>query len=130
MHLAANASPLLVEPPDRSLEMTRSRPFFATLTGLTLPTLQFPHSPDSSLPTPDSSLLTPHSSLLTMKHSNLPTNLLAKLLLGLGTAPLLAGLIAGKALANFMKEMGQTTEELFRGDRLPVLKIVPKQEEE
>jgi hypothetical protein len=65
-----------------------------------------------------------------MKHSKIPTNLPAKLLLSLGTAPLLVGLIAGKALADVMREIGQTTEELFRGDRLPVLKIAPKPEEE
>lgn len=61
-----------------------------------------------------------------MKHSNTP----AKLLLSLGTAPLLVALIGGKAIADLMKEIGQTTEELFRGDRLPVLKIVPKDDQE
>jgi hypothetical protein len=60
-----------------------------------------------------------------MKHSNTP----AKLLLSLGTAPLLLALIGGKAIADLMKDMGQATEELFRGDRLPVLKIVPKDHE-
>jgi hypothetical protein len=41
MHLAANASPLPVEPPDRSLEMNRSRSFFATLSavGIAHPTI-------------------------------------------------------------------------------------------
>jgi hypothetical protein len=60
-----------------------------------------------------------------MKHSNLS----AKLLVSLGTAPLLVALIGGKALATFMTEAGQAAEELFRGDRLPVLKITPKDEE-
>ena len=60
-----------------------------------------------------------------MKHSNTP----AKLLLSLGTAPLLVALVGSKVLATLMQEIGQTTEELFRGDRLPVLKIAPKDEE-
>lgn len=42
-------------------------------------------------------------------------------LLGLATAPLLVGLLASKALAELMQNVGQTSEEVFRGDRLPVL---------
>ena len=49
----------------------------------------------------------------------LPTNLL----LSLSTAPLLLVLVGSRALATAIQDMGQSSEELFRGDRLPVLKI-------
>jgi hypothetical protein len=52
-----------------------------------------------------------------------------KILLSLSTAPLLLLLIGSKALAQLMQDMGQTSEEVFRGDRLPVLKISTKQEQ-
>jgi len=45
----------------------------------------------------------------------------SELLLGLATAPLLVGLLASKALAELMQDIGQSSEEVFRGDRLPVL---------
>lgn len=45
----------------------------------------------------------------------------SELLLGFATAPLLVGLLAGKALAELMQDLGQASEEVFRGDRLPVL---------
>lgn len=45
------------------------------------------------------------------------------LMLSLGTAPLLLILVGSRALASLMKDMGQTSEELFRGERLPILKI-------
>jgi hypothetical protein len=32
-------------------------------------------------------------------------------------------LIGSRLLAQFFQDLGQTSEELFRGDRLPVLKI-------
>jgi hypothetical protein len=43
------------------------------------------------------------------------------LLLQVGTASLLVGLIGGKAVTEAAKAIGQASEELFRGDRLPVL---------
>ena len=43
------------------------------------------------------------------------------LLLQLGTGSLLLGLIGGKAVAQAAKAIGQASEEIFRGDRLPVL---------
>jgi hypothetical protein len=43
------------------------------------------------------------------------------LLLQLGTGSLLLGLIGSKAVAQTMQAIGQASEELFRGDRLPVL---------
>lgn len=45
------------------------------------------------------------------------------LLIGLGTIPLLAGLISAKALSEMMQSVGQFSEEVFRGDRLPVLNL-------
>ncbi|GAB4381348.1 MAG: hypothetical protein Kow00121_39680 [Elainellaceae cyanobacterium] len=54
-----------------------------------------------------------------MRSSHTPT----QILLSFSTAPLLLLLIGSKVLASFMKDMGQTTEEVFRGDRLPILKI-------
>lgn len=51
------------------------------------------------------------------------------LLLSLSTAPLLLFLVGSRALAIALRDMGQTSEELFRGDRLPVLKISPNSEE-
>jgi hypothetical protein len=52
-----------------------------------------------------------------------PTQLPIGVLLSLSTAPLLCLLLGGRALALALTEIGQTSEELFRGDRLPVLKM-------
>jgi hypothetical protein len=46
-----------------------------------------------------------------------------EILLSLSTVPLLLLLVSSRALAALIQEMGQTSEEVFRGDRLPVLKI-------
>jgi hypothetical protein len=44
-----------------------------------------------------------------------------ELLLGLATVPMLAGLVVGKALLGALREVGTMSEEIFRGDRLPLL---------
>jgi hypothetical protein len=44
---------------------------------------------------------------------------------GLGTVPLLAGVLGARAIALAMQELGAASEEIFRGDRLPILKIKP-----
>ncbi|OLP16144.1 hypothetical protein BST81_22335 [Leptolyngbya sp. 'hensonii'] len=44
-----------------------------------------------------------------------------QLLLSLTTAPLLLGLVAGRFVMEWVREVGQLSEEIFRGDRLPVL---------
>jgi len=44
-----------------------------------------------------------------------------ELLLQLGTGSLLLGLIGSKAVAQAAKAIGEASEEVFRGDRLPVL---------
>jgi len=43
------------------------------------------------------------------------------LLVSLTTVPLLLGLVSTKALAASIRELGEFSEELFRGDRLPPL---------
>lgn len=43
------------------------------------------------------------------------------LLLSLATGPLLIGLVAGKVIAEAIREVGVFSEEVFRGDRLPSL---------
>ncbi|HEY9805100.1 MAG TPA: hypothetical protein V6D04_00910 [Candidatus Obscuribacterales bacterium] len=41
--------------------------------------------------------------------------------LSLATLPVLAALIGGKALAEWVQELGEMSEEVFRGDRLPTI---------
>ena len=45
------------------------------------------------------------------------------ILLSLSTAPVLLVLIGSKVAAGLVAELGQASEEVFRGDRLPILKI-------
>jgi hypothetical protein len=45
------------------------------------------------------------------------------LLLGSATMPLLLGLVAAKSLARLSQTVGGLSEEMFRGDRLPLLNI-------
>lgn len=52
-----------------------------------------------------------------------------KFLLSLSTAPLLFLLIGNKILVQMMQDMGQMSEEVFRGDRLPILHMSPHREE-
>ncbi|NJO40900.1 MAG: hypothetical protein HC769_07900 [Cyanobacteria bacterium CRU_2_1] len=56
-----------------------------------------------------------------MANSKIPT----EILLSLGSAPMLLVLIGSKALTEMMRDIGQASEEIFRGDRLPILKISP-----
>jgi len=46
-----------------------------------------------------------------------------EILIGLATAPVLVALVGGKALARAIDELGHMSEEVFRGDRLPLLKF-------
>ncbi len=48
---------------------------------------------------------------------------LSNLLVGVATAPILAGLWGAQALHKSTIALGQASEELFRGDRLPVLNL-------
>lgn len=45
------------------------------------------------------------------------------ILISVGTVPLLAVLLGGKALSELVQQVGQASEEVFRGDRLPVLHL-------
>ncbi|PZV17873.1 MAG: hypothetical protein DCF22_02960 [Leptolyngbya sp.] len=54
--------------------------------------------------------------------SSLPVPAL-ELFISLATAPLLIGLVGGKALAEVSQEIGKLAEEVFRGDRLPLLNL-------
>lgn len=43
------------------------------------------------------------------------------MLLSLATVPAVLGLWGGKALTSLMRDIGEASEEVFRGQRLPVL---------
>jgi len=47
------------------------------------------------------------------------------LLLGLATGSVLVGLQVGQGLLSALVELGEMSEEMLRGDRLPTLKIPP-----
>ncbi len=51
-------------------------------------------------------------------------------LLQLTAGPALIALLGAKAAAQTLQAIGQTSEELFRGDRLPVLKFPVETESE
>jgi len=48
------------------------------------------------------------------------------LLLSISTLPVVVGLLAVKNMGKFWQELGQDSEELFRGDRLPLLTEPPQ----
>jgi hypothetical protein len=50
-----------------------------------------------------------------------PTDCTLELLLGLATVPLLGGLLLQRHLSQGMQQIGLASEELFRGERLPIL---------
>jgi hypothetical protein len=52
----------------------------------------------------------------------------ANLLLALATSPFIVALVVIRSLAQTSVEIGQASEEVFRGDRLPILNF-PEQEE-
>ena len=49
--------------------------------------------------------------------------ILGEMLIVLSTGPLLLGILGTQAAMNFLEEMGKTSEEIFRGERLPLLKF-------
>lgn len=51
----------------------------------------------------------------------------SEVMLSLATAPFLGGLLISQALIQVLIEFGQASEEMFRGDRLPVLHFSPSQ---
>lgn len=52
-----------------------------------------------------------------VSHATIPT----EILLSLATGPFLLGILAGKASLEFLQTIGCAAEEVFRGDRLPIL---------
>lgn len=52
-----------------------------------------------------------------------------EIIVSLATGPLLLGVLCGKASLKFLQALGEASEEVFRGDRLPVLQF-PKVESE
>lgn len=67
-----------------------------------LPKTQTPHSPKLPIP--------------------------SDILLSLVALPMLGGLLAAKAAAEFVASIGSESEEVFRGSRLPVLNFPQSQE--
>ncbi|WP_293128498.1 hypothetical protein [Microcoleus sp. bin38.metabat.b11b12b14.051] len=55
----------------------------------------------------------------TPNSSKLPVS--SDILLSLAALPMLGGLLAAKAAAEFVASLGVESEEVFRGSRLPVL---------
>ena len=51
----------------------------------------------------------------------------SNLLLGLATAPVLVGLWGSRMLSEWMRDIGQVSEEILRGDRLPILNFPPSE---
>ena len=47
----------------------------------------------------------------------------SEILLPLGTGVMLIGLLGGKTVTQTLQALGQASEEIFRGDRLPNLKF-------
>lgn len=45
------------------------------------------------------------------------------LILGVATLPFLAGLVATQSITASLQELGMMSEEIFRGDRLPILEF-------
>ena len=52
---------------------------------------------------------------------SLPEKMVSGLALSLSTAPVLLVLVGAKALSVTLRELGELSEEVFRGDRLPLL---------
>lgn len=53
-----------------------------------------------------------------------------QIMLQMGTAPLLLAVVAGKAAAQTVQAIGQASEEVFRGDRLPAIEFPVETESE
>ncbi|NBO31290.1 MAG: hypothetical protein LVT47_09460 [Cyanobacteria bacterium LVE1205-1] len=52
-----------------------------------------------------------------------PSTVPPQVLIGLATVPFLGTLLVSNSIINLMGELGQLSEELFRGDRLPLLPL-------
>jgi len=45
----------------------------------------------------------------------------AELLLSLATGPMIVGVISLNTIGSWLQQVGEASEEVFRGDRLPIL---------
>lgn len=61
----------------------------------------------------------PETAALRKSGSEMPTDLL----LSLATGPMLLGILAAQAVGSWLQSVGLASEEVFRGDRLPVLHV-------
>lgn len=68
-----------------------------------------------------SSEIVPQTSANTQPNANTASLVHPELLLSLAAAPLLLALVGGRVLTKAVQELGVFSEEIFRGDRLPVL---------
>ncbi|HEY9615757.1 MAG TPA: hypothetical protein V6C64_02880 [Microcoleaceae cyanobacterium] len=69
--------------------------------------------------------MSPHELNEPMTRSANPELQSPDLWLSLATVPILLGVLGGRAIAQAMQEVGQLSEEIFRGDRLPLLTFPP-----
>ncbi len=51
----------------------------------------------------------------------------SEILVGLAVVPMLASMVGIRAIADGLQELGALSEEIFRGDRLPVLDFLDSQ---
>lgn len=61
----------------------------------------------------------PETAALRKSGSEIPT----EFLLSLATGPMLLGILAAQAVGSWLQSAGLASEEVFRGDRLPVLHV-------
>ncbi|MCU0537046.1 MAG: hypothetical protein MUD14_24435 [Hydrococcus sp. Prado102] len=52
----------------------------------------------------------------------------SNLWLALATSPFLVGILAARSLSQTLTDIGQASEEILRGDRLPILKFPDREE--
>ena len=58
-----------------------------------------------------------------------PPQISSEILLSLATTPLVLGILASRGAGELMSGLGESSEEIFRGDRLPMLKFPQPQQE-
>lgn len=46
-----------------------------------------------------------------------------EILVGLAVVPVLVGMVGVRAIADGLRDLGSLSEEIFRGDRLPILDV-------
>lgn len=59
----------------------------------------------------------------TIEPSSFSPTLNSEILVGLVTLPMLVGMVSVRAIAEGLRELGSLSEEIFRGDRLPLLEF-------